>query len=156
VDSIVNATANTLTLTAHGYYTGLKGQISINAGSLPTGLTGSTDYFVIVVDANTVQLASSLANALAGTAIDLEDQGTADKTLTFTPTALAGGVCHLEGSLDKVNWFDIASKTFNITASGSSFLDIVDAAYMYVRANVTVTAGQLTISGKLGQKGPSQ
>jgi hypothetical protein len=154
VDSVVNATANTLTLAAHGYVTGLKGQIAIDSGSLPTGLSALTDYFVIVVDANTIKLAASLANALAGTAIDIEDQGTADKTLTFTPTALAGGVCHLEGSVDKQNWIDITSATFNVTTTQNNYLALTSCAFPYIRANVTVTAGQLTVTGKLAQKGP--
>ncbi len=156
VDSIVNAVNDTLTLSAHGYTTGLKGQVSISAGSLPTGLSASTDYFVIVVDANTVKLAASLADALAGTAIDIEDQGTEDKTISFTPTALAGGVCHLEGSTDKENWIDIASATFNVTTTQNNYLALTGFAFPYIRANVIVTAGQIVVSGKLSQKGPTQ
>lgn len=155
VNSAVDVANDTLVLSAHGYTTGLKGQVSINSGTLPTGLLASTDYFVIVVDANTVQLAASLANALAGTAIDLEDQGDADKTITFTPTALAGGVVHLEASNDKAVWFDIASMTANITASGSAVWHVADAAYLYVRVNAIVTAGQVAIVGSVAQKGPS-
>jgi hypothetical protein len=154
IDSAVNVTDDTLTLSAHGYTTGLKGQVSISGGgTLPTGLSASTDYFVIVVDANTVKLATSLANALAGTAIDIEDQGTADKTVTFTPTALAGGVVHLECSVDKVNWFDVASMTANMTASSSTLWHITNAGYMYVRLNAVVTAGQVTVNAKVAQKG---
>lgn len=40
-------------------------------GTLPTGLSAATTYWAIVVDANTFKLASSLANALVGTQIDL-------------------------------------------------------------------------------------
>ena len=155
VNSIVNVANNTITLAAHGYTTGLKGQIAIDAGSLPTGLSGSTDYFVIVVDANTVKLAASLADALAGTAIDIEDQGTADKTLTFTPTSIAGGVVHLEGSNDRATWFDITNMTANITATGSAVWHVTDAAYIFTRVNATLTAGQITIAGVIAQKGPS-
>lgn len=160
VNSIVDITADTLTLAAHGYTTGLKGQIAIDSGSLPTGLSGSTDYFVIVVDANTVQLAASLADALAGTAIDLEDQGTADKTLTFTPTSLAGGVIHVEGSNDKATWFDVLDRagnaaTANMTTSSSTQWHFNDLGYHYIRVTATVTAGQVTISGTIAQKGPT-
>lgn len=54
--------------------------------SVPQGLTSGTGYFAIVVDANTVQLATSNANALAGTAIDLLTNGGGNHVLTFTPT----------------------------------------------------------------------
>jgi hypothetical protein len=115
---------------------------------------------VIVVDANTVQLAASLADALAGTAIDLEDQGTADKTLTFTPTSLAGGVIHVEGSNDKATWFDVLDRagnaaTANMTTSSSTQWHFNDLGYHYIRVTATVTAGQVTISGTIAQKGPT-
>lgn len=48
-------------------------QLIIESGALPSPLTVDTDYFVIRVDANTFSLATTRANALAGTAIDLTD-----------------------------------------------------------------------------------
>lgn len=38
-------------------------------GALPTGVVAGTTYYIIPIDANTFQLATSAANALAGTAI---------------------------------------------------------------------------------------
>src|SRR6476661_398545 len=63
------AASDICTAASHGYTTGLKGQASTTT-TLPAGLALTTDYFVIVLDANTFKLASSLANAIAGTAID--------------------------------------------------------------------------------------
>jgi hypothetical protein len=77
----------------------------------------------------------------------------ADKTVTFTPTALAGGVVHLECSVDKVNWFDVASMTANMTTSSSTLWHITNAGYMFVRLNAVVTAGQVTVTAKVAQKG---
>lgn len=57
-------------------------------GTLPTGLSLATDYYVIRQSATTIKLATSLANALAGTpvAIDITAQGTGTNTVTVTLT----------------------------------------------------------------------
>lgn len=76
----VDTSADTITSTAHGFYTGLKVQVS-TSGTLPTGLTASTDYYLIRTDADTLQFATSLANALAGTQIDLTGTGSGTQTI---------------------------------------------------------------------------
>lgn len=76
-----NAT-NYLTITGHGLVSGNGPyQISNSGGALPAGLTALVDYWVILVDANTIQLATSYANALAGTAVAFTDDGTGTQTL---------------------------------------------------------------------------
>lgn len=78
-DTDVTAAADTLTLTGHGAITGygpVRFSLQGDASALPAGLAASTDYWLIAVDENTVQVASSFANALAGTAIDITDAGT--------------------------------------------------------------------------------
>ncbi len=65
--------------TAHGYLTGLLVTFSAEGTGAPE-FTTSTNYYVIRVDANTFQLASSLANALAGTQIE----GTVNSSGTWT------------------------------------------------------------------------
>lgn len=78
----VDSTANTIVLTAHGMATG-DGPfyVSNSGGALPAPLAANTSYWVIKVDANTIQLATSKANALASTAIDLTTTGTGTQTL---------------------------------------------------------------------------
>ena len=61
--SDVNATTNQITMLNHGYTTGDSVTYSATGGT-DTGLSAGT-YFVIAVDTNTIQLASSLANANA-------------------------------------------------------------------------------------------
>ena len=46
-------------------------QAFLNGGTLPTGLAEDVDYWVIRIDKNDIQLATSLSNALAGTEIVL-------------------------------------------------------------------------------------
>lgn len=145
----VNTTDDTATITAHGFTTGLKGQVA-NPGTLPTGLVALTDYFIIAVDANTVKFASSLANALAGTQLDLTAQGSG--TNTFTPTAIAGGNVKLQKSNDGTNWSDEGAAT-NITADGLVWLEKVDPTSLYMRLAFTLTAGQLSASSVYVVKG---
>lgn len=50
--------------------------------TLPAGLSLATDYFVIKLTDTTIKLATSYANAVAGTAIDVTDAGTGTHTLS--------------------------------------------------------------------------
>lgn len=76
----VNTGTEEITETGHGFTTGEGPVWFSSSGSLPAGLSASTNYWIIVVDANTFKVATSRANALAGTAIDLTTQGTGTHT----------------------------------------------------------------------------
>lgn len=70
----INTGAETFTAIAHGFVTGDEIGCFEVSGSLPTTspqLNHSTTYFAIRVDDNTFKVATSLANAEAGTAINL-------------------------------------------------------------------------------------
>lgn len=62
--------------------TGTRVQLT-TSGTLPGGLAAATNYYVIVVDGNTFKLATSYANAVAGTAINITDAGTGTQTVTW-------------------------------------------------------------------------
>lgn len=51
--------------------------------TLPAPLATATDYYVIKVDDSTFKLATSYANAVAGTQIDITDAGTGTHTITW-------------------------------------------------------------------------
>lgn len=51
--------------------------------TLPGGLATATDYYVIKVSDSTFKLATSYANAVAGTAINITDAGTGTHTITW-------------------------------------------------------------------------
>ena len=68
------------------WVTGMKVQVSSD-GSLPTGLSASTDYYIIRDSATTIQFATSLANSQNGTEIDITGAGTGTHTVTHTLTA---------------------------------------------------------------------
>jgi hypothetical protein len=88
---------------AHGRTTG-QGPVRVSnaGGGLPVGLPALTDLWFIRVDADNVQVADSLAHALAGTALTIttsgtgvqtvnHQAGTADPNVAFTVTASAPG-----------------------------------------------------------------
>lgn len=71
-----------ITITGHDYKrTGFRVRVSSTV-ALPGGLAANTDYYVIIVNANTIKLATTRANALAGSAIDLTSQGTGVHTIS--------------------------------------------------------------------------
>lgn len=72
----VNTGTDTITETAHTLATGDSVRYANGGGTDIGGLTNGTTYWAILVDANNFKLATSLANALAGTAIDLTSVGT--------------------------------------------------------------------------------
>lgn len=129
---------------AHGFVTGLKVQVT-TAGTLPAGIVALTDYFVIKLSANTYSLASSYANAVAGTPITVTDQGVGVQTVT--PVALAATV-KLEKSVDRATFFDVAAATV-IAGAGSVIGKEVDIGYRWVRSTVVVTSGLLGLEVRL-------
>lgn len=58
--------------------------------TLPAGLSLNTDYYLIRQTATTAKVATSYANALAGTAVDITDAGTGTHTLTIWRRNLDG------------------------------------------------------------------
>jgi hypothetical protein len=75
--SAVSATNNTVNLGyAHGFQTGDSVTYWANGGTDIGGLSNGGTYYAVVVDATTIKLATSEANAKAGTVIDLTSAGT--------------------------------------------------------------------------------
>lgn len=52
--------------------------IAKSGGTLPGGITSNREYYIIIHDANKIKLATSYANARAGTALDLTSAGSGD------------------------------------------------------------------------------
>lgn len=75
---------------AHGWNTG-DGPIQFTnaGGALPAGIVALTDYYVVKVDADHFKIATTLANAFAGTIVDITDAGTGVQTATPTGAALS-------------------------------------------------------------------
>lgn len=106
--------ADTLTIASHGFADGDGPfRVSSSGNDLPDGLAANTNYWVIVVDENTVQLASSRANALAGTEVTFDDDGTGTHTLhTATNDVVAAGL------VEALN--GVAGKNYTAATTGSN------------------------------------
>lgn len=140
-NTAVTTGTDTITKTAHGFTTGLKGQLT-TTGGLPAPLALATDYFIIKVDADNFKLATTLNNATAGTAIDITTQGTGNHT--FTPTALAGASIKLQESNDGSTWDDISGSSTNITVTADVWLSQASPRAAFIRPYLTLTAGHIT------------
>lgn len=133
--------------TAHGFVTGLKVQATTDVtGTLAVPLAVSTDYFVIKSDADYFQLASSLANALAGTAIAITNVGVTSTTLT--PVELAGASVTFQKSNDGLIWVDLQTAT-PITATGTVIVEVANVSYRYLKVVKALTAGIVAMSARV-------
>lgn len=79
VDADVSVGSDRITIVAHGLTVGAPVDL-ITTGTLPAGLALLTTYFVIVINDDTIALASTIANAYSTTPVDI--------------TAAAGGGTH--------------------------------------------------------------
>lgn len=90
----VDATANTIAVTA-SYSTGDQVKFTTTV-TLPAPLALATVYFVIRISATSIKLAVTLTDALAGTAINLTDQGTGVHSLTVAASEAIQGVVPID------------------------------------------------------------
>lgn len=72
-DTDVNTGSDVITITGHGFLTGTG--ILLTSSSPPAPLVTNTVYYVITLTVNTIQLATTYANAIAGTPINLTTAG---------------------------------------------------------------------------------
>lgn len=102
------ANAGTDVITTSRDYPNLT-KVQVNsATTLPAGLAASTDYWTIRQSSTTSKLASSLANAIAGTAIDLTDAGTGTHYIT-SGRAYCYAECLQAAGLDSLGAVFVAS-----------------------------------------------
>ena len=78
-----SSSSGLLATTAVDYPTGWPVTFATSGGTLPSNITAGTTYYAIRVSATTCRLATSLANALSGTAISYVDAGTPTNTISF-------------------------------------------------------------------------
>lgn len=98
-DSILSADPATEIITLTGVNDRLQyqlgDQVVLIGGSLPTGLAAATNYYVIPYqrkDTVRIKLATSLANALAGTAVNITATGTGTIRKNAEPRYFGGGI----------------------------------------------------------------
>lgn len=128
------------TSSAHGITTGAPLLFATATGTAPTGLTTGTTYYAIVTANNKFKFATSSANALAGTAINITAL-TGSGTFTATLTAFSGTWSFKwQGSNDNSNWYDLPISAVTYSTPSNSLWD-GPINYRYLRLNFTAGTG---------------
>ncbi len=83
--SAVNTTSNVITIGASNFYVGQPLKYT-NGGSNIGGITSGNTYYAIPTSSTTIKLAASIADADAGTEIDLTSTGGNNGTLAYILT----------------------------------------------------------------------
>lgn len=147
-DSAINVTTDKITSALHGLTLGLAVRFDKVSGTTPTGLTDKTTYYAIPVDTNNFKLATSQANALAGTAVDITAI-TGSGSFTLTPVPLTGTPSFKwQYSNDNVNFSDVAVSSVTMTslAPASTIWDFGAVNYRFLRLNVVApTKGGISL-----------
>lgn len=139
----VNVSESSVTIPAHGYATGFKVTLS-TTGTLPGGLAVLTNYYIINIDYNTVQFASSLMNAQSGTAITLTTAGSPNAVATVLGSSVTG--CSLK--FQKSNSIDgpwITFQTESVAGPVSALVTQPNVCYRYFKVVKAITGGQADI-----------
>lgn len=89
--TVTIAAPGVMTWTAHGLVSGQKIQLT-TTGALPTGLSASTTYWITVINANTFNLSTSLANAQTATFITTTGSQSGVHTATAISITIAANL----------------------------------------------------------------
>lgn len=95
-----------------------SGANSYDAVPAPTNLTTATQYWVIKVDANNYKLATTYANAIAGTAVDLTDHGAGTNEYDLVEEQAGLDVNQLSGNVQAT-----AVGTYKFNLPAGTFFD---------------------------------
>jgi hypothetical protein len=129
--SVVDTSANTLTFANHRFVTAQRVTYTDGGGTAIGGLTDGTAYFIIKVDQNTIQLASSASNANNSTAISLS-------------SGAAGGSHTLNLAFDGTN------TKFKATYGNGTKAKISRAGQLLISINGVLQQAQESTSPTLG------
>ena len=144
--TITIASPGVVTWTGHGFETGNMVSFS-SSGSLPTGITAGTTYFVIYNTANSFWLATTLENAVAG--IKINTSGT--QSGTHTGFAVVPNILYMNGYNLSMGGAVIIPAGFTIFLSGllttSSTSGISCAGGIIYHSG---SGGQITTTGATG------
>jgi len=157
----VDTGTEVLTITGHGINrSGFPVRFTTTT-TLPTGLSLATTYYAIYVSADTIKVATTEANALAGTAINITTTGTgthtisqyADPNASTRTAATTGGstgdnVGSVQTELTNKNGFTLVDSGH--THSLGFYSGVGDAGgYLAFASYDTNTTSNLTLSGGL-------
>jgi len=119
--TVTIATPAVGTRNLHGLATGDTVELT-TTGALPTGLTANTNYYVIYIDENTFNLATTLANALAGTKINTSDSQSGTHSLRYCPWGISGASSFLVPDLRESTLYGTGTRGALVTAHDAAVL----------------------------------
>lgn len=93
-------------------------------GTLPAGLSLLTPYWVIGITSTTIKLATSYANAVADTEIDITDAGTGTHTINYQDT---NGLIKFVNSTGKVSGGFHPENAPNTNVDGTSAVSVIES-----------------------------
>jgi hypothetical protein len=127
--TITSANPGVVTLSGHGFSTGSCIELT-TTGTLPTNLSPNTNYYVIYVGVDSFRLATSAANAIAGTAIDTSGGSpSGTHTLRHCPYGISGASNFLLPNRAAVVGVGAGSQTIN-TRAKTAVLGLVEEDQM--------------------------
>jgi hypothetical protein len=123
--TITSANPGVVSLTGHGLSTGACIELT-TTGTLPTNLSANTNYYIIYVGEDTFRLATSAANAIAGTAIDTSGGSpSGTHTLRYCPFGISTAANFLLPNRAAVVGVGAGSQTIN-TRAKTAVLGLVE------------------------------
>lgn len=139
VDADVSIADDTIVIENHGYANG-DVVSATTTGTLPTGLAVDTAYYVIVVDSSKIKLATSRANAFAGTDIDITGVTSGTHTLLKDSMGvILSGVRIPSGHIIVNSAYDVVTTCVSSGADAGTLAIHVNAANDIVSATAIST-----------------
>jgi microcystin-dependent protein len=149
--TITSANPGVVTLSAHGLSTGSCIELT-TTGTLPTNLSANTNYYIIYVGEDTFRLATSAANAIAGTAIDTSGGSpSGTHTLRHCPYGISGSSNFLLPNRAAVVGVGAGSQTIN-TRAKTAVLGLVEEDQMQAHKH---TSAVMIAGGPTASTGPN-
>ncbi len=138
INTDISVADNTFAETAHGLSNGLQVVLQKSAGTIPTGLTAGTTYFVIRNTANSFSVSTSSSGVNVGAAVDVTAV-TGGGTFTFAPLAYSAGpnAFYWRGSNDGSKFYTITATSVSISGSGGDLWSFPAYGYKYLMFNYT-------------------
>jgi hypothetical protein len=138
--TITSANPGVVSLTGHGLSTGACIELT-TTGTLPTNLSANTNYYVIYVGVDSFRLATSAANAIAGTAIDTSGGSpSGTHTLRYCPFGISTSANFLLPNHAAVVGVGAGSQTIN-TRAKTAVLGLVEEDQMQQITGETFRTG---------------
>jgi hypothetical protein len=137
----LSLSSDTFRVPGHGLRTGEAVLYATLTGTAPGGLTTQTTYYAIRTNGVDFKLASSKANASAGTAVNITSL-TGSGTFRLTPIGMSGTAASFKWQVsnDGTNFFDYATtangvsvSSFTWSAAGTTGWDFGEIYYKKIR-----------------------